>query len=263
MWESSVIPLATRAEFADMESTTTTLTADSTSHVKGAWVELDASTAFDVTWVGLSTLATAAGSTDTGQLMDLGVGTSGNEKVVIPNILTGYSVLLEMFAWFPVNIPAGTRLSGRIQASVSSDTVDVGIYLLGGGRWGGATYDAIDDIGAKTSGASNGTQLESDGIVELVASSAHDYKALGVMFDLGVGGDFGGDNRLVEIFVGAGAAEKSVISNLWFRSGGSENVSRATYRGFIPMAVDIPAGTRISAQGIGNRDCGIVVYGFR
>lgn len=264
LWTSGLVPLGTQNSYQLDPEVGITITAPVSTNTKGSWTEIVASVPFDVNWIGLTGTATDTSAADTGQLMDIGVGASTFEKVLIPNIPTGYGTLNNKHTWFPIFVPSGTRLSARIQAVITEDIVAITTYLIGSTSWQGMTFQAIDSIGAVTSSASAGTDLSGSGIVELVASSSNAYKGIGVSLDLGVGGNFGGDDRLIEVFVGAGAAEKSVIDNIWLNTGSAENVAEhIPPAGFIPMFVDIPAGTRISAQAIGARDVGIVVHGFR
>ncbi len=266
LWAGGALQLGNQAELMlDYAADGITLTADSTSHTKGAWVEIDASTAFDVTFLRIGGDNNNTNNTDTGQLLDIGVGTAGNEKVLIANIPCGYSALAEdTHAGFPIFIPKGTRISGRIQATITVDVAEIGLWLFGGRSWMGETFQTVDTMGAKTS-LSGGTDISSESIVEIVASTANHYKGLGLVFDLGQASSSGGGaNRDVEIFVGAASSEKSLIKDIDFRSESGENVHHVIpFHGFAPMRFSIPSGSRLSAQAIGGRGIGLVIFGFR
>ena len=264
LWTGGAVALGSEALLhGDFETGGTTITADATIHTKGSWTQIVASTPFDVTYFLIGSALTNVSGDRTGQLLDLGIGTSSNEKVLVANIPTGYSAVAgDKAASFPIFIPKGTRVAARMQAFVTVDVVDVFLQLFGGRSWMGETFQTVDTIGALTA-ASGGTDLSGGGIVEMVASSANDYKALGLVFDLETG-SLGGAERLVEIFVGAGAAEKALISKIDFRSASTENVSQVNpFQGFYPMRFNIPSGTRLSAQAVGTRDCGLVMFGYR
>ena len=249
---------------SSFQTTGTTITAHATSHTKGSWVELVASAPFDVTMVGVSGSGNSASGTDTSQLTDIGVGANPNEKVLIANIPTGWSTLDRNIAWFPVGVPSGTRISARMQATITVDVVDIRLFLYGKSSWSSVPlFQSIDTIGALTA-SSHGTVLATT-INEIIASTAEDYKALGWGVD--GGGDTSlGSVPLVEIYVGAGAAEKVLIDNLQVRSASSESMGDGTTpeQGILPMEMNIPAGSRLSAKfDAGSSTIGLVLYGFR
>lgn len=100
---------------------TATITASATTHTKGAWTELIASTAAPVSVVALFLTGLAASGQSTGALLDIGVGGAGSETVVVPDIAIGGANNLSVT--MPVFIPAGSRIAARMQAEISSDTV--------------------------------------------------------------------------------------------------------------------------------------------
>ncbi|KKK65732.1 hypothetical protein LCGC14_2971210, partial [marine sediment metagenome] len=185
----------------------------------------------------------------------------------IANIPTGYGSLHLEFgggiAWFPVEIPSGTRISARMQALITVDTTDIRLFMFGGSSWSSVpVFQSIDTMGALTA-SSHGTVL-STSPTEVIASTAEDYKALG--FGLDGGGDTSlGTDSLLELFVGAGAAEKSLISGIQFFSSNNERMGKIyPSQGIIPMEMNIPAGSRLSAQLVSaGAALALVLYGFR
>jgi hypothetical protein len=94
-----------------------------TANTKGAWVELVASTLYDVRAITLSYGTDNTGSTNAA-LMDLGVGASGSEQVVIsnmsgPNTAFGAGNCLGLYN---LPIPAGSRIAVRMQSSTNVTT---------------------------------------------------------------------------------------------------------------------------------------------
>ncbi|MEU8158038.1 hypothetical protein AB0B94_30665 [Micromonospora sp. NPDC048986] len=115
----------------------TNLTLPPGNHIKGAWTQITASTTAPIRWlvpllVGNSTdVAWAANHRG---LLDIGVGGSGAEAVIIPNL--GYGAfnneaLLYYPVTVPVSIPSGTRLVARYQAALVSE--GPGVILVGVG----------------------------------------------------------------------------------------------------------------------------------
>ena len=139
MWLSGLS--ATDSSF---QTSGTTITAHATPHTKGSWVSVVASAPFDVTWLGVTTSdSTHVSATNTGQLLDIGVGAAASELVLIANIPSGFSALTVLtgsggskgIAWFPVEIPSGTNISARMQAVITVDTCDVRLFMLGSSSW--------------------------------------------------------------------------------------------------------------------------------
>ena len=249
---------------SSFQTSGTTVTAHATPHTQGSWVELVASTPFDVTMIGVGGSITHSSGSDTSQLTDIGIGAT--EVVLIDNIPTGYStlnVLAGEIAWFPVEIPSGTKISARMQALITVDVVDIRLFMYGKSSWASVpTFQSVDTIGALTA-SSHGTAL-STSITEIIASTAEDYKALGWGVD--GGGDLSlGVAPIVDIFVGAGAAEKVLIDNLQVPTTSQESITATIpSQGILPMEMNIPSGSRLSAQfDSGSSSIGLVLYGFR
>ncbi len=250
---------------SSFQTSGTTITADATIHTKGSWVQLVASAPFDVTLLGVcSQTGTSGSGTNTSQLTDIGIGAT--EVVLIDNIPTGYSALQVDTvgpAWFPVEIPSGTKISARMQALITVDTVDIRLFMFGGSSWSSVPmFQSIDTLGALTA-SSHGTIVSGTGIVEIIASTAEDYKALGWGMDGGGSTSLGADTQ-IEIFVGAGAAEKTLIDNVQFFTGATERIDETIpSQGILPMEMNIPAGSRLSVQLTLSATIGLVLYGFR
>lgn len=112
-----------------------------TANTKGAWFELTASTSVDHSWLIFAASNTASGTTlqtltaTTNWLTDIGIGPS-SEQVIVPNVPVSilstrypYTGLL----WYPVNIPAGSRLVARCQCGINTAgerLFDVAAYCL-------------------------------------------------------------------------------------------------------------------------------------
>lgn len=112
----------------------TNLTIPGANNTKGAWVELVTTTAESYTalMVGVQGAAdTTQGATT--QLIDIGVGASGSEVVVVPNIYTVTAsseavTVPDSGAWL-VDVPAGSRIAARYQlSSITNTNLDVIVY---------------------------------------------------------------------------------------------------------------------------------------
>lgn len=113
----------------------TTVTASATPHVKGAYATLVASCPRDVYGITLSVSDVRVSATRTDMLLDLARGAAASERVVLPDLLVGWSPTSSeggFVVFLPLFIPQGTRISARIQALISSDTANVAIWLNNG-----------------------------------------------------------------------------------------------------------------------------------
>lgn len=123
-------------------STGTSVNAGATANTKGAWTQLVASTTRAhkglMVAVGRTNASTAAAA-DYGCSIDVGVGASGSEQVIIPDLVhavttakknAGHNVTFPI----PCDLPAGSRLAARMQSSTTNTTdrvLDVAVYGFG------------------------------------------------------------------------------------------------------------------------------------
>lgn len=115
-----------------------TITASATPHAKGAWTSLIDPVPFDVHLLHLAYWNSATAATRTDQMLDIGYGPAGggSEQVLLPEILTGWAPNGDRYGRsmvLPLFIPAGGRLSARLQALIASDTLAVFVGIAGGG----------------------------------------------------------------------------------------------------------------------------------
>lgn len=175
--------------------TGTTVTASSTIHTKGSYAQLIASTAYS-SWgifVMVGGLGTAA-STNTRGLIDIAIGASSSEVDIISNLIAGQSgqsigasIGPQMY-FFPIVIPAGVRISARLQALISSDTATVAVRLCQfriPGKWYGSR---VTTYGADTATSSGVSHTHGNGsyatTTQITASSTNPVRYLQVGADI-------------------------------------------------------------------------------
>jgi hypothetical protein len=107
------------------------------ANVKAAtWTQISAATTSPMRWllVGISAPPTTLATASDG-LLDIGVGAAASERAVVPDIPFSVSANEEingaMPLMFPVNIPVGTRLSARYQATGITAASQPNITLTG------------------------------------------------------------------------------------------------------------------------------------
>src|ERR1044072_6375245 len=96
-----------------------TVTASGTTNTKGSYTQVFASTKFDSSMLVLSLDDVAVSATNTGVLRDVAIGASGQESVIIANIIFGALGHGPVFQ-APIFIAAGTRVAIRIQSATSA-----------------------------------------------------------------------------------------------------------------------------------------------
>jgi len=236
------------------------VTADASVHTKGAWTELIASTsaAGNLLLVMVQNQATNVG---TEGLLDIAIGAGGAESIIVANAVGGQMGLNvnrnRNDLIFPVSIPAGSRIAGRLQNAIASRVAAVGIGIIDTGV---AAPSSLDTIGANTA-ASRGTNLPSnDTYVELTASTSQAYQAI-VMAPLGTGNNVTPTDTTYTLAKGASGSEVELGSARVHHS----NVELCTYAftqlPFIYFG-NVPAGTRLAVKQVDGsvlRD--VILYG--
>ena len=135
------------ASIAAYTSGGTSVPFSATANTKGAYTQLTAATAFDAMAVLIKVVYGNNTGPDTAVAVDIAVGASGSEVVVVPNLNlndgpsgTTYSTMV-MYSLIPLTIPAGTRVSARSASNGTSGTgiINVSMVFLdrrrGRSRW--------------------------------------------------------------------------------------------------------------------------------
>jgi len=228
----------------------------------GAWTQIVASTTRDACWMEVSVFPTTGASFVVA--CDIAVGASGSEKAIANKLLatsgTGRGTLGNHC--FPVNIPAGTRISARFSCSASTDTNQVNIRLYDGAFTqidGCAGVDAIGFNAATTGGTTltSGSPAGTKGAwAQLIAATARDYIGFSVIQDRTSPVTWG----LLDVAIGASGSETIIKPNYgWAMQVNLSHPSPIQWTA-------IPSGTRIAAR---FTDCynatsstGITLYGI-
>lgn len=198
-------------------SSATNVTADTAAHTKGAWTQLVASTPAAADCIDIAVGGLGFNGANWSSLIDIGVGGSGAETAVVSNVACGganivFSVDLGWAVRFAVYIPAGSRISARIQTVVAGGQIAAVKYRLGAGPNPSATSTTTTTIGSST-GTSGGTATSAtiNTYVELAASTAATYSAVTIVPSL-TATSISGKVRELVLGVGAAAAEVAVAS---------------------------------------------------
>lgn len=225
----------------------------SIANTKGSWTELLSSTSFKSKAITVQLINC---SYATEALVDIGIGSAGNEKVILENLIYSCKGAFHQYRTyhFPITIQSGIRIAARGQGTYNgTNRVRVAAHLYESdfifpeGAALVTTYgDATGDSGGKSidPGASAGTK---GSWVQLAASLDYDIKG----FVLGIGNQ--NITRasstyywIVDVGVGGSGSEKVVFKDWSLSCYNGTHVPGPTVTPFIP--VKLPAGSRISVR---------------
>lgn len=107
------------------------------TNTKGAWTEVVASTTTYIRALGWGLgFEWQPGWSTLNFLFDIGIGSAGNEVALFENLVARTSTSEIVYGWLPtdfaapvaVDLPIGTRLSARFQASGTNQDLDIVLY---------------------------------------------------------------------------------------------------------------------------------------
>ena len=222
-----------------------TLTANSSAHTKGSWVQLIASTSADASLLYFSISGVAASGVNTATLLDIAVGASGSETIIAGDIAIGSAGGVTVA--FPYQLPSGTRLAARIQSVVTGGkTATIRSVVIDAGDYATAPT-GVDVIGGNTANSQGISFSGASGTwVEGVASTSRAYRAVCMVIS-GHDAVLGGvTNQPFALGVGAASSEIS-FGDLRFNFANNESGSLvAPYNTLFGR--NIPAGSRLAVN---------------
>jgi hypothetical protein len=257
--------LPTRPGFTAQEASPTTpaagttLTASGSTHTMGSITELIASTARDSYGIYVMLENTAVSNTSTDVLVDILRGGSGSEEVLIPYLYGGFT-LSDLTAnvcrsyYFPLFIPAGTRLSARCQSQVASKTVTCRIRLDQRPRglygWVGNRVTAYGVVAASSRGtlhtSGNGSYATA---TQLTASTTNPIRYMQMSFGGGSDSSLSDQRYYARIVLGATAGvlveDLPLFTDTGVESTGHNDANAILER----MMFDLPAGVDLRVSG--------------
>lgn len=225
----------------------TQITSSASANTKGSYAEIVSSTPNAA--AGFVLLLYAESSNNRDHLVDIAIGGSGSEQVIIANLpyCTAGGDSLTMGVYVPIAIPAGTRLAARNQSSSGSQGLRVEVVLVDA-PWG-ESLQRSETEGSDTSdsGAASvdpGASANTKGsYTQLTASSG-----IGAKYALIVMGNQAQSARvaagwLVDIAIGGAGSEQVIIPDIEVGVLANHGVYAV-----LAIPVRIPAGSRIAAR---------------
>lgn len=246
----------------------TTVTSSATAHTKGAWVQLDAATAFEATMLALYITVQFQ---DTLYLVDIGIGAAGSEQVLIPNLLVSQSVGVTTEVVLPISVPAGSRISVRSQDNFGSSGLYVSGMLYAGGLANNPPYQTVTAYGISTA-TSTGVSADAGGTAntkgvwaQIVAATTTTIKALlisairsapatsaatdySTLYDIGVGASGSEQVLLPNMRLFCSTMTGGVSTPYTAGSGTLSGLSTVVPRIIQPIPCDIPSGVRLAVR---------------
>jgi len=214
---------------------------------KGSYIEIIASTTQE--YHGLIVYGRKTGG-DSIVATDIAIGSAGNEEIIIPDFaISGYNSFAESSkGFFPVYIPAGSRVSARSACFIASSSAYmhlVGVAASGSGNE--ARTVKTYGVGSAFSGITvdpGGTANTKGAWSQITSSTTDEIRQIEIYmgkFSNTVDADA---SFLLDIGIGGAGSEEVLISNIVFASNTNEKLNG----GLAVIPINIPAGTRIAAR---------------
>lgn len=232
-------------------STGVIATASGTPHEKGVWVELVASTTGAGSWLHVVLLNGSASRS----LVDIGVGASTAEQVLIPDLYhevnSSNTQLAPRTYLLPIAVARGARLAARTQAGNASQTILVNVEVVSPAISGPPPLGRVESLGVNTAATTGvvidpGASAHTDSDwAELIAATGFAYRWLMLGFGHTSGNLGATATWLVDIAIGAAGSEVEVVSDLLLAGG---TATDQPLPGSMSFPVAIPAGVRVAAR---------------
>jgi alkylhydroperoxidase/carboxymuconolactone decarboxylase family protein YurZ len=244
------------------------------ANAKGAWSQVVAASAFQYESLNIDLMLDITSGGGEVFLVDVGIGASGSEVVVVPNILfdCNRSALaggVHLHLSLPIQIRAGARIAVRCQDIGGAGTRLVRVMLTG--RAGGANVQRgvcgkMTTYGAISSGNTNGTLVDQGATANVygawaqitaATSAAHNFiQAVAGNDQQTAGNSTGGGTMQVEfqIAVGASGSEQIIGQGMFASSYSAGSVASACqFRPFIPEGARLSMRTKSSVAAAADR----------
>lgn len=251
----------------------TTITAGGTAHTKGAFSsgELIASADEDAFAISIRVTGINVAVTDTSFLLDIGVGASGSERVLIADldVWGGTNSPGSGKHWyFPVYIPKGQRIAARAQAVTASDVCNVAIWLHpacnGWGMEVPTIWECLGAISSSDSPSVTGGASSFGSWTTILDPITEDYKwwmpSMGGLNDTTITNT----DMLVEVGYGDTSAAVTTIGAWIFNAGANESFDGPVPNVPVFWPLDADTTNGIFARTAGSTEARTVnVYGGR
>lgn len=222
-------------------------------NVKGAYAQVAAATGFSYSSITLCMYGTGGGGDC--YLVDIAIGPSGAEQVIVPNVLLDSMRGIphgQVSITLPVAIPAGVRIAARVQ-EVTGGTRNVQLSVIGRAGGFNASPSAAGDVvtyGANTA-TTNGVLIDQGSVVnvfgswaEMTPATTRAHNVLAIVLGTNQTSTASSAEFNLQLAIGDSGAELVVAEWRTVLNGG---VTRFGVNVF-DIAASMPAGTRLSLR---------------
>jgi hypothetical protein len=236
-------------------------------NTEGSWAQLGAATTPRHA-KGMIVCIDGNGTTNTFSLVDIGVGTTGNEVAIYSDLMAGSASNRQNSCryWLPCDVPAGTQINVRCRSNSAALAVNVQVlFFYGsfmGGQYGGIvdTYGAVTATSKATNIADGGANTKNANYATIAASTTRHHKGLIVATQCNSTAT--AKTHFLDVAIGSAGNEKVIIPNLQLDRDGSAGQHRHPI--YMPIPVNIPSGTRLSVnmQSSATTNFNVMLYGI-
>lgn len=266
---------ATEAGYDYANTQLTSITAAGSSNTVGSYVEMISAANNTRPSSGIIVNFGWKGSTSSfcDILLNVAIGGAGSEEVIIPNLMMrpNQSTTAANYYqyYFPIDIPAGVRISINCQASVASRVTGANIILISSAIGQDNSFSFVDDIGSNT-GSSTGTTVARSTAdtfgswVQISSSTTNNVKGF-IVAAARTGISWSTQDITYQVGIGSSGNEEIIFEGQHIRVNFSEGgIGHVTP--FIP--VEIPAGSRVAIRAQSDLadvdgDLDYIIYGAR
>jgi hypothetical protein len=234
-----------------------TLTANSSAHTFGAWVQIVASTDDESCAIMYGVTGVAASATNTASVVDIGVGPAGSE-VSLMQIPVGAHT--QYAAIIPIKIPKGSRVSARLQSIVTGGKTCQFYFAVCPVVGDFVSAPTVDVYGTNLATSTGVTINAQNSWVEVSSATTQAYRGMCAVFSstLTVAQN---SNLIFRLGSGASGSE-TVLAYGRVRTTTSEQISSDFGQYPFYYCGNIPAGTRIAIQKNNAENLDVVVIGI-
>lgn len=216
-------------------------------NTKGSWTQIIASAPFDACGFYLST---RPGGGTSQLLMDIGIGASGSEVIIAPDLFfssehTGGD-LWDSIVYIPLRIKSGTRVAIRAQCNIATRSPSANIMLVADAGGVFPSFGTMTAYNIDSSISSVVRFWSAGNWQEMTSSSVAASALLALMAHPNTNNAW---ECTLSIAVGASGSETALLEGVPILSRGNEAYTHRVNPRNIPLTpCCIPAGTRIAAK---------------
>lgn len=222
------------------------------ANTKGTWTQISASAPFDADGIFITLTKKSAAAM---MLLDIGVGATGVEQVIVPNLFVGTASnsSYPKNVFIPIQIKAGEKISARLQStSATATNIRVAVHFVQASWLGLAAFQKVIDMGTSTA-ASSGTSLTLPAAInawsawtQIVASTSDPIKYLIPFYSEpgAAASATAGISFCIQVGRGASGSEIAIGPEFVFNNSSTA----CSISGFHGFPCEIPAGQRLALR---------------